>query len=200
MQYNCEICTSTTCIQYKGSTGQQTIVINSSVYPAICDPGCATCSSVNPMHCMKCLPGYWLSMPDVCVSCSYPCLTCNASNTSQCLSCYSNSILHTGTCVVCEASSNCLTCSLNNLAQCTSCPIGYAINPSTNQCTMLCPLNCVTCSASTVCVVCASGFSATPSGSCLPCMYNCRVCSGTTQSVCLMCGFGFYLQPINDDD
>lgn len=184
---NCQTCTNTTCLTFLPSTNQMAITYNNAIVPVVCDPGCNTCSTVNPTQCISCNRGYALNSNLYCVPCRYPCLTCNANSPSVCLSCYGSSVLNNNTCLPCQ--SNCLTCI--NTSVCTSCVSGIAL--INGSCSQQCPLYCLECSSTNVCTLCMNGYSANAQGLCLPCLYNCRVCSGNAQGVCLRCGIGFYL-------
>lgn len=183
---------------FQPSTGLVPLIINNVVNAAVCDPGCANCSSINTASCINCKSGYVLGQNNICVPCTYPCLTCAAATPQTCLSCYGNLVLSGNTCTTCTSSSNCLTCSSTNVTQCTSCPNGLSLN--NGVCSGTCPVNCLACSSSTVCIQCISGFAIGASGVCLPCVSNCRFCSGTAPSVCLDCGPGFYLNTQNNQN
>lgn len=183
---------------FQPSSGLVPLIINNVVNAAVCDPGCANCSSINTASCINCKSGYVLGQNNICVPCTYPCLTCAAATPQTCLSCYGNLVLSGNTCTTCTSSSNCLTCSSTNVTQCTSCPNGLSLN--NGICSGTCPVNCLACSSSTVCIQCISGFAIGASGVCLPCVSNCRFCSGTAPSVCLDCGPGFYLNTQNNQN
>lgn len=188
----CQTCNANGCLTFQPNTGLIMVMVENTTYPALCDPGCATCSSVNPVACISCQTGFALSANNLCTPCTYPCLTCAASTPSTCLSCYGNLALNAGTCTTCASQSNCLTCSATNSTQCTSCAIGSYVN-SNGVCASGCPTNCIACTSASTCTQCASGFSINPQGVCLPCLSNCRVCSGSAQAFCIQCGTGFYL-------
>lgn len=161
--------------------------------PAVCDPGCVSCSSQNPNQCISCAVGFYLSSSSICMPCSSQCKSCSFSSPNICLSCFSNQFLINGQCTQCNPSSNCLTCSASNTSKCTSCSYGSLI--TNGVCQIGCPLNCLSCSNTTFCSVCQQGYSANSMGVCLPCLTNCRYCSSQANAICINCGEGFYLNP-----
>lgn len=189
---NCASCDVNGCNTFKESTGQITVRINGTNYPAVCDAGCQKCSNVNPSQCITCMQGFFLTTANTCQPCQSPCRTCSSSSSNSCLSCYNNAFLSGSQCLQCAASSNCLTCSQSNTTQCLTCPYGYSLN-SGRTCSQGCPNNCLACSNSTVCTLCIEGYSPNTQGVCLPCLSNCRGCSSQANAVCVSCGQGFFV-------
>ena len=180
---------------------------NTNAFQSVtCDQGCQNCLPDDPSSCTQCLLGYYWT-DYICFPCDPSCATCGVQNPTSCLSCYSNGFYNSTskTCNYCSQSSNCLTCLESNLTSCTSCPLGFTISALNQQCTVLCPQDCLTCYYTTnkalrslsgqsfICTSCETGYSVTWYGACLPCLANCRTCSGFSQSTCLSCGPGYYL-------
>lgn len=69
----CAKCTSgTVCSSLVTPTSQVLVTINQITYLAICPQGCSTCSSLNPLICISCLNGFYLSSSgsNICMPCS----------------------------------------------------------------------------------------------------------------------------------
>ena len=117
-----------------------------ALQPVKCDQGCQTCLPDDPSSCISCSLGYYWT-DYICLPCNPSCATCAIQNPATCLSCYSNGFFNqtSSSCSYCNPSSNCLTCLEANTTNCTSCPLGYMISGLTQQCTVLCPQNCLTC-------------------------------------------------------
>lgn len=97
----CSSCTSATnCQVLKQVYGQVIISINSQTVLAACDVGCLTCSTVSPLSCATCYPGYFLQAPNFlsvayCQPCQNSCMTCDSSLTT-CLTCFPGQALSNG--------------------------------------------------------------------------------------------------------
>lgn len=79
----CSSCTSgTNCQALKQIFGQVITTINSQTVLATCDVGCLTCSTVSPLSCATCFPGYYLQPAGFnsvafCRPCQNNCMTCD---------------------------------------------------------------------------------------------------------------------------
>jgi len=171
--------------------------------PAACDPGCMSCSTVNPSFCSACNPGYYLSS-GMCMACNVSslCMTCQSSNNAVCLTCFPGSFLDStsNTCMQCK--SPCASCQNGNASVCTSCPVGYVLNSSTCvsvssfsnsvQTSLQNCANVVSSNSSTTCSFCLLGYTLT-SGGCAPCISGCIICNPVQLITCTVCAPGYYL-------
>ena len=154
--------------------------------------GCLTLSSAG--MCTSCADGYFLSQ-GACTACDSSCATCHDS--SLCLTCntgyYNGTDVNNALCQTCTT--GCTACTSTG-ATCTACMGGYRL--STGSC-VVCPSNCLTCSAST-CLTCDSS-SALIGISCQLCTHigsqgsaGCTSCtSDGSRLYCSACSSGYYL-------
>lgn len=149
----CASCSSSTSCQIlKQTLGQVLTTVNDQTVLATCDVGCLTCSTLSPLSCATCYPGYYLAapgfiLPAYCQPCQNNCMTCDNS-LSNCLSCYPDWALNNGACTPC--SSSCLTCSSSNASVCTSCAVGSVLYlngtcQALSQISGTCSLGCNSC-------------------------------------------------------
>jgi hypothetical protein len=164
----------------------------------VCSIPCKTCTSVN--NCITCATGYslyglscilacpsaYISIAQVCLTCTSPCLTCTPTQTTctSCVTSLSPSVYLTSsyTCVIAA-----------------NCPTQTYADTSNYKC-VACVSPCLTCSTAVICLSCVTGTSfyinkclsscptgyASVSSICTACTSPCLTCSGSITS-CLSC-------------
>ncbi|MFY7884477.1 MAG: hypothetical protein ACOVOV_06490, partial [Dolichospermum sp.] len=154
----CATCTSATvCTSLINPIGNTITLVGGQPTLGVCDPGCYSCSQSNPMSCIQCIPGFYLSISStnglgVCVNCAAGCFYCSQTNPNTCTACFAGAYLtSSNTCQSCT--SNCITCANLNPSVCTSCQSGYYLTTSgtcsniasVSSASTNCGQNCGTC-------------------------------------------------------
>ena len=136
-----------------------------------CDSPCFDCSQ-SADNCLICQPGYQLTGPGQCTSCSKGCEACDPS--SGCLLCgvgYTR-IVNMGSSICEPCPKNCVKCTYSteqNSTVCSHCFYGYT--PLENGNCFKCGFDevtrgCLECSSTGECQTCMKGFSFTEEGVC----------------------------------
>lgn len=187
-------------------------VVNSISKCSACDTGsyldantlsCALCpvgaqSCVDQTTIQSCQTGYLKSSNSMfCTPCPSNCLSCPSSS-STCAVCATGYFLSSGQCKACNVT-NCAVCTaVGANVFCTTCTSGYY--KFNNTVCSSCPLNCLSCTSSTICTGCNTGYyiqgggcSLVSSSLLIP---NCLYYSNTTSGgkyLCTSCQSGYYL-------
>ena len=113
---------------------------------------CDTYTTVAPIVCNTCLPGYTkVASGQACNKCPEGCTTCNADQV--CTACSAGYYLNLASCISCGV--GCTACD-QTAGTCTKCVTGYGLS-SSKQCVQ-CIANCADCSSTGVCAACANGY------------------------------------------
>ncbi|EWS75215.1 leishmanolysin family protein (macronuclear) [Tetrahymena thermophila SB210] len=157
----------------------------------ICNKACSICTDSSNSSCSECnspyvLKGTTCQDPSAVITCDSTCLTCSGSANNQCLTCSDGRFLDSqNQCTLCQ--SPCKNCT-DSATKCTSCITDYTFNSSTNTCSPICDLSCLTCSSpkdATKCLSCSDGYFLS-SGKCQQCSSPCSKCVDSA-SKCLSC-------------
>jgi hypothetical protein len=167
-------------------------IVNGTAICQYCISPCSTCLQTNLNSCLTCVAGYFLNGTQ-CIqnNCSQNCAYC-ASN-SSCLICMSGYFPYQGNGTCLPGIPGCIVSIPITPFVCTGCAPGNGLNPYTSTC-FQCPLNCLTCSSTSVCQICQPGYNLTSSGQiqCSPnCLLPCATCQASNSSYCLTCLAGY---------
>lgn len=190
---NCYNCSSTAPSQCITCLNQGVLVIvNGVTICQYCVSPCAACLIVNSTSCLSCVVGYYL-VGSQCLAnnCSANCAMCGSNN--SCLICMSGYFPYIGNGTCLPSTAGCIKSSYLNPFTCQGCAPGTMLNQYTFVCVQ-CPLNCLGCISSAICVSCQPGYNLTASGifQCVPnCILPCLTCQATNSSFCLSCIAGY---------